>query len=414
MSAGVLLGLLLGELAARHLCPETANGLRINKYMESERGKFCRYDDTLGWAGKPGAEDRFEWADCVSRVRQNAYGFRGPAYPFARTARPRFVALGDSFVWGFGVNEDELFTRRMEERSRSPVEVVNLGVSGYGTDQEYLLWQKTGRNWRPDHVLLFVTFVTDLYDNVSPQRYGYPKPSAVLAAHNEVRLIPQDARQADLSRNAVRETTVPLARPHWQAALRRSDLLCLALRTLLRFDRRHFLETHGFVPAMCAGHDWETELFRDPPSEETRRLWLVLAGLAKKLNEDVRRSGADLTVVLVPSVIQVYPKSWEKAVQNAPADFRLDPVLPARLLREVAEYSGARMVDLTPSLRAAARHRRVYCPLNGHWSSDGHRVVADALLNEFGLARPVSVFFPRRKDSTFVSRLFFRRSPRPS
>jgi len=67
------------------------------------------------------------------------------------------VVLGDSFAWGFGVEDEQMFTRIVERESDPPVELVNLGVSGYGTDQQYLLWLELGQRFQPDRVLILVT-----------------------------------------------------------------------------------------------------------------------------------------------------------------------------------------------------------------------------------------------------------------
>ena len=60
------------------------------------------------------------------------------------------VVLGDSLVWGFGVEEHELFTHVLEEKLRPGARVINLGVSGYSTDQELLLYRDRGRKYDPD------------------------------------------------------------------------------------------------------------------------------------------------------------------------------------------------------------------------------------------------------------------------
>jgi hypothetical protein len=61
--------------------------------------------------------------------------------------------LGDSFAMGDGVERGELFADVLENLLPK-TEVVNLGVSGYGTDQELLTYLRRGRQYRPDVVLL--------------------------------------------------------------------------------------------------------------------------------------------------------------------------------------------------------------------------------------------------------------------
>ncbi|MEE8573834.1 MAG: SGNH/GDSL hydrolase family protein, partial [Thermodesulfobacteriota bacterium] len=172
----ILVGFISAEIVTRLVFSANSNILKINAYQESERGKFTRYDPTLGWAGKENTKGEFMWIDSRNFVVQNRYGFRGKEYDFKKNKKRRALVLGDSYTWGYGVEEREIYTSVMEERSGNSVEVVNTGVSGYGTDQELLFWRDTGHKWQPDDVVLMITFLTDLGDNRHDVRYGYPKP----------------------------------------------------------------------------------------------------------------------------------------------------------------------------------------------------------------------------------------------
>ena len=173
---GIGMGLLIGEIAVRFIFPTAAESVRLYDYMERTTGKFTRFDPVIGWAGIPNVSDTHTWPDSKCRIRQNRHGFRGTEHPFARTDWRRIVMLGDSFLWGFGVDEPYLFTRIVEATTTPPVEIVNLGVTGYGNDQMYLTWRQIGHKWDPDEVWLFITFVTDLTENVRTEAYEYSKP----------------------------------------------------------------------------------------------------------------------------------------------------------------------------------------------------------------------------------------------
>jgi hypothetical protein len=104
---------------------------------------FCRYDPLLGWVNKEDYRDvvRVEEGNSFS-VTHNSRGMRDRE---RQAGRPpgigkRILAFGDSFVWGFGVADDEVFTRAME-RMDTTLDVLNFGVSGYGTDQDIPAWQ---------------------------------------------------------------------------------------------------------------------------------------------------------------------------------------------------------------------------------------------------------------------------------
>jgi hypothetical protein len=132
-----------------------------------------RYDPDLGWAPVPNASAEFTGSRTIS-VRNNSIGLRDIEHD--RGGRPTILFIGDSFTWGFDVETKDRFTEIL--RARMPqADIVNAGVPGYGTDQEYLLLEKIWDAIRPDVVVLIYCSDNDRGDNSSNMRYdGYYKP----------------------------------------------------------------------------------------------------------------------------------------------------------------------------------------------------------------------------------------------
>jgi hypothetical protein len=89
----------------------------------------------------------------------NSSGFRGKEWaPDGNLARLRIVVLGDSIAFGQGVQENETLAEQLETRLRlkrsAPVEVMNLGVPGYNTCQEYWTFKERVLPLRARVVLL--------------------------------------------------------------------------------------------------------------------------------------------------------------------------------------------------------------------------------------------------------------------
>lgn len=140
---------------------------------DDERSLAYRHDPELGWFPLASSEREIQGTR-LFHARHNARGFRDPEH--GPKTRPRLVVLGDSFVWGFDVEAEERFTERLRERLPD-VDVANLGVSGFGTDQTLLLFQQQASFYAPDVVLLIFAAENDREDNVTNRRYGpYYKP----------------------------------------------------------------------------------------------------------------------------------------------------------------------------------------------------------------------------------------------
>jgi len=182
MLASLSIGVGLSEIGLRLFCAES---LRI---IQDDRSLLYRYDETLGWFPIANSSKVF-FASRAIRVVHDSEGFRGPER--SRNNKPGVLFLGDSFVWGYDVEAPERFTDKLQ--AKHPAwNVYNLGISGYGTDQELLLLERHFREYKPRVVFLVYCAETDEDDNRSNVRYGgYYKPYCIVAGDRlEMRGIP--------------------------------------------------------------------------------------------------------------------------------------------------------------------------------------------------------------------------------
>ena len=160
---------------------------------------FSQHDPALGWSLKPGSSGRYvgpapypiefrEW------VRINSLGLRGPEVDQVPAGGRRVLVLGDSQVAGFEVAEERTYSSLLQARLTDdlarPVQVVNAGVRGYGTDQAYLLYRSRLRSLRPDAVVFHAT-PNDEEDNTTLHRMRrlFGKPAFRLDPNGALRVI---------------------------------------------------------------------------------------------------------------------------------------------------------------------------------------------------------------------------------
>ena len=131
---------------------------------------FAQPDPNLGWSFRPSVSG---WSSHENTVylRINRFGFRGQDWPEQPDAgRFRIAVLGDSFVESSNLPEELSFTSMIEKHlGGCPAlgasrEVLNLGVSGYGTAQQYLLLHRVIA-FRPSLVLLVFYAGNDVANN---------------------------------------------------------------------------------------------------------------------------------------------------------------------------------------------------------------------------------------------------------
>ena len=143
-------------------------------------------DPELGWRNRPGAHARIfgslPEADGFLldyEVSINSQGFRDPERRLEkRPGLRRVVLVGDSVSWGWGVDNHERFSWLLEDALGLDVEVINMAVPGYGTDQAFLTLHRYGWQYDPDLVLHCVV-INDVLECNSAEYYGMPKPHFV-------------------------------------------------------------------------------------------------------------------------------------------------------------------------------------------------------------------------------------------
>jgi len=119
-----------------------------------QRGAVEPHPD-LQYVNRPGYAGTFKTGEFRTGIRINSKGLRDREYPYEKPAgTKRLLALGDSMVYGWGVEAEQAATEVLERRL-SGVEVINAGCPGWGTRHHLRFLQDEGIRYQPDVVLLF-------------------------------------------------------------------------------------------------------------------------------------------------------------------------------------------------------------------------------------------------------------------
>ncbi|MFT4689683.1 MAG: lysophospholipase L1-like esterase [Limisphaerales bacterium] len=107
----------------------------------------------------------------------NSEGFRGPEFPPKQTGRFRILFLGDSYTFGWGVDQDRIFPIQLltllnESATNRVFEGINLAVPGYNTEMELALLRERIDSLKPD--LVFLGYV---YNDAEPQQAAPMHPA---------------------------------------------------------------------------------------------------------------------------------------------------------------------------------------------------------------------------------------------
>jgi hypothetical protein len=303
------------------------------------------YSEVYGWSLRPDYRGRWENGETFS-VNHAAYRGRELHGP-PRAGVTRIVMLGDSIAFGTGVGDEETFAQLLQE-ARPELEVANLAVSGYGTDQALLRLEHEGFALRPGVVVLHFCLANDFVDNMLDS-YLYdgrtPKPYFVIAG-GELSLRAAHLRRGWIEGAALR--------------VRESSYLFDAFSRLGHPEAR----TDGLLAEAAEGH-WIAR--KNRVLAELDDAVLLTLRLVRRMADLCRERGAGFLLVLHP---------------DRPS-FPGESKLTAPFAEGRPELAGVRVVDL----------RRVYASAGldfdavatdkiGHLSPRGHALVAEALGGE--------------------------------
>lgn len=160
--------LLLGgaEVLLSALAP---TAIRVSGFLGADKAR------AYGWAYDPGELIRIVDPDsgAVAIERMNRHGWRDRERGLDKPPGVyRVLVVGDSNVFGLIAPGPAVFTRVLEDRFRAEgkaVEVLNMGISNWGTDQELEALRREGLAYRPD-LVIFHFSTNDLDDNLRQAR----------------------------------------------------------------------------------------------------------------------------------------------------------------------------------------------------------------------------------------------------
>lgn len=168
--------ILILELIARALVV-TPWG-KPEEYSKVQPRSYSQYsfvsDPVLGHVPSPNFVGRMTFVDEYDvTFHTNADGLRDREYEANPPSVKRILVVGDSFVWGTGVGQSEVFAKVLEQRlngneASSRYEVINAGVGGYSIDQYEIWLDRLRPKYAPDIVLL-VLFVGNDFGKYPPR-----------------------------------------------------------------------------------------------------------------------------------------------------------------------------------------------------------------------------------------------------
>jgi hypothetical protein len=348
---------------------------------------FFDLDRNRGNALHPHAEGWFR-DEGESYVRINSQGLNDREHDIKKPAGTfRIAVLGDSYAEAFQVPHEKAFWAVLEKQLSScpafkgtKIEVINFGISGHGTSQEYLTLTHHGWQYSPDLVMVAFYTANDVRNNSRALEKSAYRPYFVFKGDKMV----LDNRFREL----------PDYAPDRIAWIRKRNDIINASRTvqLLRTSYNR-LKNPAPVKAVPAGAEAgiNYDVYRPPKNHDWREAWRVTEQVLRLMHRDTKAKGAELWLTTLTSGIQVHP---DMALRQQVMD-RLgvkDLTYPDRRLRRFAVQRGIASISLVdPLQKYVARTKEFLHGFNdkgkGHWNATGHRLGGEIMAQRICASR---------------------------
>jgi hypothetical protein len=344
VALSVCVGLVLGEVLLRYALPQS-----LGVWSQTRDGLILLRPSFNGYSHK-----------FHTHVHTNALGFRDVEHDLESSKGTyRILLLGDSFMEALQVEFEESFPHLLEEELNKMlscrVEVINAGVSGWGTDDQVTYFSRRGRELHPNLVLFAFTLHNDISDNLE-ERYHLRE--------GEI-LRPKPVTEASVFRHLNLEIRSYM--------ISHSHLYQLAYQSW---------KSMGAAKAgnRLTGH--VVELMRVEPGATAKNGWWITKQLLAEANRLSKLGGAQMAVFPIPLIYQVDGQVYAELLATYQlSEGQFNPNNPRAMLFQVLEEENIPRIDILPEfLRyiSTSGGQRLYIRGDGHWNRNGHRVAAFA------------------------------------
>ncbi len=343
-----------------------------NRFLyEGNQFSFFEYDAELGWRGQPDVKGPFtrgEEFDTV--VVHNPDGYRTPVLAAQKPLNEfRIAVLGDSFAWGFGVNNDQTFSAVLERQLGDGYSVVNFGVSGYGRGQQWLQLQRDVSRVQPDAVIVMAYPGNDLYDNVAdnPRIELYPRPRFEVEPTGQlsIRGLPVPRVDGDFTERMFMRYAA-----EWTGIYQRSYLFRMLFHLVTDIEK----EWQG-----SASHHLFSEIYLPENREKMQAQMELERTILTNMKHYLDARCVPMLYAVGSTAEQLLP-ALQAQIAATLDRHDLDWRQPSRFLLQAAREAGIETLDLEPPLaELEQRGLPVHFNRDFHWNERGQHAVGTAL-----------------------------------
>jgi hypothetical protein len=328
--------------------------------------EYYQPDDALLYKVRPNlSEFRVDWPDddMTATYSTDARGFRNLGRDYS-TSRVYFV--GDSYVWGAWVSDQDSLCGYVEKDLGEPV--INLGVGSYDFPRYQKLFEDLVVKYKPEIAVLSV-FPNDLY---LPRPIEPGTPGAGDAFYRAAGWDAFD--HYPLYKKTLTYNLFDRIRRLLSSSRPGSG----GDQYNQRPDRGARTASNGLTLFQYRGADRNYLVTKAAVDDVARRFARII-----QLSAD---NNIKLLLLLCPTKESTYKRDYQKLFPES-ADYLRNEESGYELLASQAQAAGVPCVDLTPVFRRQGETEILYFRVDNHWNPAGNRLAATEAVKAIRLIR---------------------------
>lgn len=320
----------------------------------------------------------------------------------------RILILGDSFVAANQVAESDRMGSQLadliQDRRQQPVEVLAMGVDGWGTDQELLWLREEGVKYSPDLILLAVYPRNDFMNNSQALETANMGQNSKPFFHLDGGRLVLENFPFDPAQARPVQTDAPVEQPqpepgpltttgewlHGHSALYRyaDPRLRIAVpRVAARLARTGLIKPGQESKIVAQGADYVPlayHVYGATPAAEWQEAFHLTQALFAEVKQTAAAMGAESAALLLGAPEEVIPGRWDEILRTYPAmqDQTWSLTAPRAQALDLLQQAGLPALDLAPLFaHQAAAGASLHFADDGHWTPAGHTLAAAQIFN---------------------------------
>ncbi len=319
-------------------------GVRILRPQKMSWLRHYKEDPVLYFVNLPNLHQETDFGEAQWTIYTDENGFRVAKDRSVNTSLPAVLWLGDSFLFGNGVDYERSFIGLLNAEKPQRYYFVNTGVGGWGPIQyRQQLEMLLDKGMKPAEVFVAMFVGNDFHDCV------FDKSTTI--------------------RNGVLGIDGGL-----RSEIKRHSHL---YRLLANYYHRHAKVPTNFAQNLfeiAQPANWESGVLKEGKTKFRQEF--------EKMAKITRERSLPLTAVIIPAKWMLDAAAGQAFTSSSDVQ-SFEPMLPIRITKSIFNELGVRYIDLTEAL-AVEPSDNTYYRFDEHWTPLGHQIVERAILR----ARP--------------------------